>query len=542
MKKTVYCITAVLCLAFILRCAGQNAQEIAKSLGEKLTNDLSITGGVTLPGTPPVEHPGDITYPQIDTLTGPAFIEPGASAEVSVHAASTGTLMLSAGGVVTGSILYIGTVDKVAIQNVAKYIQVTGTIDPTTGKMKMQIQLLSDASLIGHSFIVKVGLFNVNGVGNYLDWSFTVGSEPADGGVDGGGQDASVPSGVFSILTPPDTNIIAVVGGSFSNVGGKPRNNFAAIDRSTGAAQDCTLDTDGMIKVMHLTQNGAYIGGSFSTIGGQPRNNIAEIIGGTCAVTSWNPNVNGTVNAIATPDNGVVAIGGAFTTVGGQPRANLAAVDPTTGAVRGCRADTDGEVKAMTFESSGPLYIGGSFSTVGGLPRNNIAAVLGGPGGGSCTVTSFNPNANGGVNAMLVDNNIGLISVGGAFTNIGGVARRYAAGLDITTGTPMSCDPNPDGIVTSIARSGDGSIYYVGGAFTNIYGVPRNHIAAEYGPNCKATNWNPGADGVVYTIAPNGNTVYIGGMFSNAGGQARNNIAAIDATTGAATAWNPDAH
>ena len=57
--------------------------------------------------------------------------------------------------------------------------------------------------------------------------------------------------------------------------------------------------------------------GYFWNIGGQPRHRIAALDVVTGEATSWNPDVNGSVYALAVSE-GTVYAGGEFTSIGGQ--------------------------------------------------------------------------------------------------------------------------------------------------------------------------------------------------------------------------------
>lgn len=90
--------------------------------------------------------------------------------------------------------------------------------------------------------------------------------------------------------------------------------------------------------------------------------------------------------------------------------------------------------------------------------------------------TSFNPDANGVVNEVLVQSN-GKILIGGAFTTVGGATRERVARLNADgTVDNTFADPGANGIVRSIALQADGKIL-IGGEFTQVGGQTRNKIA-----------------------------------------------------------------
>jgi hypothetical protein len=73
-----------------------------------------------------------------------------------------------------------------------------------------------------------------------------------------------------------------------------------------------------------------YAGGSFTTIGGAPRNFLAAI-GTDGSLQSWNPNANSSVNALVVSGTTVYA-GGQFTSIGGMARNRIVSLN-TDGSV-----------------------------------------------------------------------------------------------------------------------------------------------------------------------------------------------------------------
>ncbi|HUZ83651.1 MAG TPA: hypothetical protein VMU66_03075 [Gaiellales bacterium] len=102
-------------------------------------------------------------------------------------------------------------------------------------------------------------------------------------------------------------------------------------------------------------------------------NGAAAVDIGTRQLLPWNPNVSGTVQAIAVI-GGTAYLGGVFSTVGGKTHRNLAAVDASTGAVSaGFKAKTDRGVYSIAFQGS-TLYACGAFAAGDGVARAYLAA------------------------------------------------------------------------------------------------------------------------------------------------------------------------
>jgi hypothetical protein len=73
-----------------------------------------------------------------------------------------------------------------------------------------------------------------------------------------------------------------------------------------------------------------YAGGGFTIIGGQTRNNVAALDATTGAADpAWNPNASAPVLALAVAGSTVYA-GGGFTSIGGGPQPYLAAIISST--------------------------------------------------------------------------------------------------------------------------------------------------------------------------------------------------------------------
>lgn len=134
----------------------------------------------------------------------------------------------------------------------------------------------------------------------------------------------------------------------------------------------------------------------------------------------------------------------------------------------------------------------------------------------------------------------GKIVVSGAFTTIGGQARKYIARLDPVTGLADSFNPDVGGNVYAVLIQPDGKIL-VGG-----------WIMKRYRPDgTRDTVFNTGFNGGANPIFSLGlqadGKILVGGIFyfAQIGGQQRNFFARLDAVTGQADSYqtgNVDAH
>jgi len=212
------------------------------------------------------------------------------------------------------------------------------------------------------------------------------------------------------------------VGGRFT--GTSPRNRLAAYALPSRSLSAWDPSPNGDVYALAASPaNTLYVGGAFTVISGAMLNRAAELPAGTAITpTSFNPNVSGSVRAIA-PAGPVVYLGGGFSMVGGQPRQSVAGVSATTGAVTPLAVPVSGgSVRALAV-SGRNLWVGGDFTTAAGQPRQALIA-LDLPGAALNPVWA--PSANlvapaGTVNALFFDG--ARLHVGGDFTSLGARVR-----------------------------------------------------------------------------------------------------------------------
>lgn len=129
-------------------------------------------------------------------------------------------------------------------------------------------------------------------------------------------------------------------GGRFSKIGGQTRFQLAALDRLTGTATDWNPEPtspDYRHGIGAIAADGAtvYVAGGFTSIGGRARNNIAALDATTAVATPWNPDASpwdqyygGSVLSLVVEGNAVYA-GGAFKSIGGRYEPYFAALSTT---------------------------------------------------------------------------------------------------------------------------------------------------------------------------------------------------------------------
>ncbi|TFD76545.1 PKD domain-containing protein [Cryobacterium psychrophilum] len=151
---------------------------------------------------------------------------------------------------------------------------------------------------------------------------------------------------------------------------------------------------------------------------------------------------------------------------------------------------------------------------------------------------------NGVVWAQLIVGN--TVYVGGEFTRarpagsapgVNEVVRNNLLAYNLTTGVMTSFNPNLNAAVQALVASPDGSRIYVGGTFTKVGAVNRYRVAAFSTDGELVSPWNPGTNARVSALAVTGSTLYLAGAFSNSGNQTRNGMSAFSTATGALLPW-----
>jgi hypothetical protein len=154
---------------------------------------------------------------------------------------------------------------------------------------------------------------------------------------------------------------------------------------------------------------------------------------------------------------------------------------------------------------------------------------------------------NGVVWTQLIVGN--TVYVGGEFTKarpagsgvgVNEVVRTNLLAYNLTTGVLISTfSPNPNGAVRALVASADGTRIFVGGSFTIMSGVARYRLAAfDAATGALVTSFAPVLNAQVKALGISGGTLFAGGTFTLVSGQSRSRIASFDASNGALTAWS----
>lgn len=315
--------------------------------------------------------------------------------------------------------------------------------------------------------------------------------------------------------------------------------------RSQSVPDSFDPNVNGTVNAIVLQSDGKIVlGGAFTTVspnGGSPvaRNNIARFNPDGTLDTAFDANADNTVHALALQADGKILVGGDFNNIGGQGRSRIARLNTAAGSADSFNPIGSGPVEAIAVQADGRIVIGGFFSSVGGQTRNNIArldATTGAP-------DSWDPNASQTVLTLTIQPD-GKILAGGSFSTIGGQTRRCIARLDPVTGLADSFNPSPgqgtNQIVFAMVVQPDGKVVF-GGNFLQSFQTPFGRLARVDATGQVDSSFRPNPNNRVTALAllPDGK-ILVSGLFSSIGGQSRNLFARIDAATGAADSLQPN--
>lgn len=219
---------------------------------------------------------------------------------------------------------------------------------------------------------------------------------------------------------------------------------------------------DGTANVTLVVADTLFVGGSFSSIyneegGALPRNNLAALNRTTGEPVSFAPELDGDVWALAlSPDEQILYVAGSFLTAQGQPRERIAAYDIASGELTDFTTPSPNRsLRAIAVDES-KIYVGGLFSEVGDDPRSHVAAFDSQTG---ALDDSFTASANSRVTSLLAGTD--RLWVGGDFNRFNDSCQRGIAAVDPVDGSLQSID-DLEFPVIALAMS-DEQVFIAGG-------------------------------------------------------------------------------
>ena len=192
-------------------------------------------------------------------------------------------------------------------------------------------------------------------------------------------------------------------------------------------------------------------------------------------------------------------------------------------------AGADSYVLAVALQTDGKVLIGGGFTQVDGIGRKYIARLN---ADGSLDTSFDSGSALDYLVRAIALQTDGRVLIGGDFTNVVGDAPNHIARLNADGSLDTGFDPGSgvNNDVFSVAVQDDGKVL-IGGTFTQVDGVGCNHIARLNADGSLDTGFDPGtgANNSVKAVAvQDDGKVLIGGWFTEVDGVARNRIARLN--------------
>lgn len=179
-------------------------------------------------------------------------------------------------------------------------------------------------------------------------------------------------------------NITAIEQGSSSYT----RGNAFSFSPETGAVTSWDPQVNGMVHAIAFSPDCsvAYLGGTFTEAGGAPAQNLAAVSTSTGQLVSSFAHSAGSEVDTLVLTHGSLLVGGTFTTINGTARTKLASLDPTTGAVTSYAdlaitgsypgATTWTRIYSAQLNNAGDrLLVEGVFTSIGGVARQQIAVL-----------------------------------------------------------------------------------------------------------------------------------------------------------------------
>ena len=264
-----------------------------------------------------------------------------------------------------------------------------------------------------------------------------------------------------------------------------------------------------------------YVGGNFTTVRNQsgsrsvPQSYLAAFDASSGEwISDFRPRLDGQVRALVALPDGRLAVGGEFAQVDGQAHRGLVVMDVATGApdpswstqVENRLSGGTVSVRALDV-SKGQLYLGGAFSHVVQGPREwynrnagriRISDGLGG---------AWNPDLNGAVADLDVDDAGSRVYYAGYMTAAGGVTVRKGAAISTASGaavvpwSPLYSTTTPATYQQAVKQVKQK--VWLGGAQHSMFAYDRSTLELE---NTHLTR----SGGDLQAIASNGKVVYGG--------------------------------
>ena len=252
-----------------------------------------------------------------------------------------------------------------------------------------------------------------------------------------------------------------------------------------------------VVETRAFPDGGILIAGSFTTVGGQPRNHYARLKpDGSVDAAFHNAAAERDVLAIAVQPDGKALIGGMGTQGnGGLLRLNTdGSID--AGFVDAASAGTP-VIRAIALQPDGKILISGAFSVIGGQPRINLARL----NADGTLDASFDAGTQ--LQTMQFLQGLAVQADGRILLSGYGVLLRLLPNGQLDSAQPLA-GVNPDTMVYALEVQGDGKILVGGGYGLKLGGVDRGTLVRLNADGSVDTGFLPNARGNVNAIVRDG--------------------------------------
>ncbi|GIX50427.1 MAG: hypothetical protein KatS3mg132_621 [Limisphaera sp.] len=274
------------------------------------------------------------------------------------------------------------------------------------------------------------------------------------------------------------------------------------------------------------------IGGSFFNISNVSRSYLVRILPDRSLDASFQGRPDQYVSSLAVEADGAVLMAGGFFAVNSTTRRGLARLFPN-GQLDPSFPGLGSVTYPPKLLPAGPdLYVGGGFSVPTNVGRGHLVRL----GTNGLLDVSFEPAMQGIVLSLARDAQGRLLVAYHPLTGFtNSLVRLWPDGTLDTNFQAVLQGP-----VHAIAVQADGRIV-VGGGFTNVNGLDRRYLARLFPDGRLDPSFHSGADAPVLSLAlrPDG-TLFVGGMFTNIMGAPASGLARLDPWEPARTSWRWD--
>lgn len=289
-----------------------------------------------------------------------------------------------------------------------------------------------------------------------------------------------------------------------------------------------TAQIDGIVWKQAIAGNTVFAGGRFSSArpagvarggaGTVARTNLMSYNIKSGKMTGFAPKLTGGLTGTSSdpmhpevlalalsPDKKILYVGGNFTKVGTANRTFFASFTVATGKLRPLNLKLKSPVRAIATVGK-TVYLGGNIKSINGKPRLYAGAVIAKTG----ALKSWNPTANGVVEALLVNPAKNRVVLGGHFSTLRGKKALGMGAVTTVGGYPREWNVNtkirdygPNAAILDLVADKDtvyGAAYgYQSGNFEGVFAVS---------PTAGNLRWLQDCHGDQYGVAAVGNVVY----------------------------------